>query len=129
MTSCRYWPSAVAPARSSSPLSRRTAATGGARRPWMAVWLKTHWISRPGVTTWSNGQTGRSNQRWTPVIGEARKALESGQSRQPIAHVLRNQAQNPVERDGEDHEVGGDLLARAQDHAADRAVVDRPRWR
>ena len=60
MTSWRYCPSAASPGR----------------RPWIAVWLKTHWICRPIVTTWSNGQTGRSNQRWTPVIGEADSELE-----------------------------------------------------
>ena len=95
----------------------------------MAVWLNTHWISRPGVTTWSNGQTGLSNQRWTPVIGRSAKRPERDQGWQTIRASLRNQAQNPVERHGEHDEVGWhELFARAQVHTADRAVViDRDR--
>ena len=54
----------------------------------MAVWLKTHWISRPTVTTWSNGQTGRSNQRWTPVIGEACSASSPGEAGNALGEAL-----------------------------------------
>ena len=84
------------------------AARPAADRPWIAVWLKTHWTSRPTVTTWSNGQTGRSNQRWTPVIGEA-----SNRSSPPSAGIrsasgLGQEPGDPVERDGQDDEVGGD---------------------
>lgn len=76
----------------------------------MAVWLKTHWINRPGVTTWSKGQTGLSNQKWIPVIGAAH-AAKIGESRQPIADMLGNQAWQAVEWDREDHEVCVNLFA------------------
>ena len=59
------------------------------------MWLNTHWISRPGVTTWSNGQTGLSNQRWTPVIGEARMASRCASAGSRSRSDVGNQARAP----------------------------------
>ena len=78
------------------------------------MWLKTHWISRPTVTTWSSGQTGRSNQRCTPVIGEARKASSPARPGIRAASSLGMQPADPIEGDGQDHEVRGDPLTRAE---------------
>ena len=93
----------------------------------MAVWLNTHWTSRPTVTTWSNGQTGRSNQRWTP--GD-RGGLESApRPARPGSAPRSSPGRRPRTRSNgtaSDHEVGGDRLARAERHALD-APVRRPR--
>ncbi len=107
MTSCRYWPS----------------PEPEARRPWIAVWLKTHWIVRPTVTTWSNGQTGRSNQRWTPVIGEARIAATPASAGTLAARSSESILGDPVERDGQHDEVGGDRLAVAQGDPRDAPLA------
>ena len=97
MTSCRYWPSP-------SP---------AARRPWIAVWLKTHWISRPTVTTWSNGQTGRSNQRWTPVIGEARSALDAASDGDASREAVGEEPATRSNGTARTTKSAGDRLARA----------------
>jgi hypothetical protein len=45
-----------------------------------------------------------------------------GESRKPFAQGLGNQPAHPIERDGEDNEVGGDPLARAEDHTERRVI-------
>ena len=102
MTIWRYWP-----------------PPSVARRPWRAVWLKTHWTSRPTVTACSSGQTGPIEPEVDAGDRRGRERPEAREAGDPRRQLVGQEAADAVERDGHDHEVGGDPLARPQGHAAD----------
>ena len=81
----------------------------------MAVWLKTHWISR----LMGHHVLQRADRPVEPEVdpGDRRgteKLVDSREGRpHPGSPVVGDESANPIEGDGQDQEVGGDLPRRS----------------